>query len=165
MPLIEHHDTPARVINVVSGGMYTQKLRCSQLIMSANGYNGSIAYARSKRALTVLTELWADEWQSRNIVVNSMHPGWADTPGVQTALPGFRRITQAVLRTPEEGADTIVWLARAKEADQATGLLFLDREPRTTHLKPKTAETDEERAQLRPWLQETYDKLQLDSSA
>ena len=165
MPLIEHHDTPARVINVVSGGMYTQKLRCSQLIMSANGYNGSIAYARSKRALTVLTELWADEWQSRNIVVNSMHPGWADTPGVQTALPGFRRITQAVLRTPEEGADTIVWLARAREADQATGLLFLDREPRTTHLKPKTAETDEERAQLRPWLQETYDKLQLDSSA
>lgn len=165
MPLIEHHEIPARVINVVSGGMYTQKLRCDHLIMPPDSYNGSIAYARSKRALTVLTELWADEWQSRNIVVNSMHPGWADTPGVQTALPGFRRITQKVLRTPEEGADTIIWLARAKEADQATGLLFLDREPRTTHLRHKTVENAGERCQLRPWLRQTYDTLKLDSDA
>ena len=60
-----------------------------------------------------------------------MHPGWADTPGVQSALPGFRRITQTVLRSSEEGADTIVWLARAREAAAISGKLFLDREPRT----------------------------------
>lgn len=161
LPLLEHHQSPARVINVVSGGMYTQKLSCGQLIMEEQQYNGSVAYARAKRALTVLTDQWAEEWQTRNIVVNSMHPGWADTPGVQSALPGFRRVTQSVLRSSDEGADTIVWLARATEADQVSGKLFLDREPRTTHLRPNTIEKAEDRLGLRDWLLDTYSSLEL----
>ena len=162
LPLLKNHAQPARVINVVSGGMYTQKLRCDELVMTPDKYNGSVAYARAKRALTVLTEFWAEAWSEHNIAVNSMHPGWADTPGVQTALPGFRRVTKRVLRSPAEGADTIVWLARAREADQVSGKLFLDREPRTTHLRPRTQERPEERARLLDWLTETYNTLNLD---
>ena len=165
LPLLENHSSAARVINVASGGMYTQKFRCAQLVMTEQDYNGSVAYARAKRALTVLTEQWAEDWQARNVVVNSMHPGWADTPGVQTALPGFRRITRSVLRSSDEGADTIVWLARAKEADQVTGKLFLDREPRTTHLRSSTIEKEEERARLPDWLEETYASLDLITNA
>ena len=161
LPLLQGHARAARVINVVSGGMYTQKLRCDELIMTADKYNGSVAYARAKRALTVLTELWAKAWAEHNIAVNSMHPGWADTPGVQTALPGFRRVTKRVLRSPAEGADTIVWLARATEADQVSGKLFLDREPRTTHLRTRTKERPEERTRLLDWLAETYSGLNL----
>ena len=163
-PLLAGHDTPARVINVVSGGMYTQKLECKSLVMSADDYRGSVAYARAKRALTVLTELWAARWQDDDIVVNAMHPGWADTPGVQGALPGFRRLTQRVLRSSQEGADTIVWLARAREADTISGQLFLDREPRTTHLRQRTLESAEERAALQPWLTQTYATLDLTES-
>ncbi len=159
LPLLRRADTPARVINVVSGGMYTQKLRCDELIMPEHNYDGTAAYARAKRALTVLTELWADQWAADNIVVNSMHPGWADTPGVQNALPGFRRVTKKVLRTPDQGADTVIWLARATEADKLTGKLFLDREPRTTHLRARTIEDEGERARLPEWLGETYDAL------
>ena len=159
LPLLQDHARAARVINVVSGGMYTQKLRCDDLIMTTDKYNGSVAYARAKRALTVLTELWAKAWAEHNIAVNSMHPGWADTPGVQTALPGFRRVTKRVLRSPAEGADTIVWLARATEADKVSGKLFLDREPRTTHLRKRTKEKHEERARLLDWLTETYNGL------
>lgn len=158
-PLLAGHDAPARVINVVSGGMYTQKLECESLVMSENDYRGSIAYARAKRALTVLTELWSAQWQDDDIVVNAMHPGWADTPGVQGALPGFRRLTHRVLRSSQEGADTIVWLARAREADKISGQLFLDREPRTTHLRQRTRETAQERAALQPWLREAYAAL------
>jgi NAD(P)-dependent dehydrogenase (short-subunit alcohol dehydrogenase family) len=161
LPLLQDHARAARVINVVSGGMYTQKLRCDELIMTADKYNGSMAYARAKRALTVLTELWAKAWAEHNIAVNSMHPGWADTPGVQTALPGFRRVTKRVLRSPAEGADTIVWLARATEADKVSGSLFLDREPRTTHLRNRTKERPAERARLLDWLAETYSGLNL----
>tara|TARA_B100000212_G_scaffold233631_1_gene177635 strand:- start:206 stop:1081 length:876 start_codon:yes stop_codon:yes gene_type:complete len=161
LPMLKDHARPARVINVVSGGMYTQKLRCDELVMTRAKYNGSVAYARAKRALTVLTELWAEVWRDHNIIVNSMHPGWADTPGVQTALPGFRRVTKRVLRSPAEGADTIVWLARASEADQVSGKLFLDREPRITHLRPRTKERPEERARLLDWLPETYNTLHL----
>jgi NAD(P)-dependent dehydrogenase (short-subunit alcohol dehydrogenase family) len=145
--------------------MYTQKLRCDELIMPDNQYDGTVAYARAKRALTVLTELWAHQWAKDNIVVNSMHPGWADTPGVQNALPGFRRVTKKVLRTPDEGADTVIWLARATEADKLTGKLFLDREPRTTHLRARTIEDEGERARLLEWLNETYNALALDIEA
>ena len=159
LPLMTGHDATARVINVVSGGMYTQKLKLNQLMMEAEHYKGSVAYARAKRALTVLTELWSEQWREDNIVVNSMHPGWADTPGVQSALPGFRRLTQRVLRSAEEGADTIVWLARASEAGLVSGQLFLDREPRTTHLQSATTESTEERMQLIPWLNRTYENV------
>ena len=165
LPLLKDHAQPARVINVVSGGMYTQKLRCDELLMTPDKYNGSVAYARAKRALTVLTEFWAEAWSEQNIAVNSMHPGWADTPGVQTALPGFRRVTKRVLRSPAEGADTIVWLARASEADQVSGKLFLDREPRTTHLRPRTQERPEERTRLLDWLTKTYNGLKLSDKA
>ena len=160
-PLLAHHDTPARVINVVSGGMYTQKLQCESLVMPEDDYRGSVAYARAKRALTVLTELWSAQWRDDRIVVNAMHPGWADTPGVQGALPGFRRLTHRVLRSSQEGADTIVWLARAREADKTSGQLFLDREPRTTHLRQHTLESAEERAALQPWLTQIYSTLDL----
>jgi dehydrogenase/reductase SDR family protein 12 len=146
----------ARVINVVSGGMYTQKLDLSRLLEEKDErYSGSVAYARAKRALMVVTEAWAEAWADDGIVVNAMHPGWADTPGVKSALPVFHRLTKHVLRTPEEGADTIVWLASAREAGKANGKLFLDREPHATHLLPFTRESAEERQALLDYLAAT----------
>lgn len=142
----------ARVINVVSGGMYSQKLRVDDLQNVHGKYSGSVAYARAKRALMIKTEQWAEEWAADNIVVNAMHPGWADTPGVQSALPEFRALSRPFLRSAEEGADTIVWLACATEAGAVSGSLFLDREPRTTHLVSSTRESAAEREQLRALL-------------
>ncbi len=139
----------ARVINVVSGGMYSQKLKVWDLQNEQDKYSGSVAYARCKRALMIKTEQWAEDWADDGIVINAMHPGWADTPGVETALPEFHKLTRLVLRTPEEGADTINWLAVASEAGQLSGKLFLDREPRTTHLTDSTRESAESREQLR----------------
>jgi NAD(P)-dependent dehydrogenase (short-subunit alcohol dehydrogenase family) len=150
-----------RVVNVISGGMYSQPLAVKRLQARPEGYNGAVAYARCKRALMVVTEEWARQWESDGIVVNAMHPGWADTPGVESALPAFHRITKYILRSPEEGADTIIWLAAATEAGEVTGRLFLDREPRTTHLLSRTRETDggEERARLMEFL-ENFDVAQ-----
>jgi len=142
----------ARVVNVVSGGMYSQKLDVEHLQAPQEDYSGSVAYARCKRALMVLTEQWATEWANDGISVNAMHPGWADTPGVENSLPAFHRVTRAILRTPEEGADTIIWLAAAPEAGEVSGLLFLDREPRTTHLLSRTREEPQERLALREYL-------------
>ncbi|MCP4467799.1 MAG: SDR family NAD(P)-dependent oxidoreductase [Halieaceae bacterium] len=144
-----------RVINVVSGGMYTSKLDVDALPNDGNSsYSGSAAYAREKRALMVLTEEWAARWKEQGIVVNAMHPGWADTPGVRDALPGFRKITRPILRTAQEGADTIVWLAVAQESGSVTGKLFLDREVVSTHLVAGTQEDAAERAKLLRFLDE-----------
>lgn len=143
----------SRVINVVSGGMYSQKLDLARLLEEKEErYSGSVAYARAKRALMVVTEEWARAWADEGIVVNAMHPGWADTPGVESSLPEFHTLMRHVLRTPEEGADTMVWLACATEAGKVSGKLFLDREPHTTHLLPSTREPETEREALLDYL-------------
>ncbi|NNJ64490.1 MAG: dehydrogenase, partial [Xanthomonadales bacterium] len=73
---------------------------------------------------------------------------WADTPGVRGSLPGFYRLTRKVLRTPEQGADTIVWLAAADEAGEVSGKFWLDREPHLSAILPGTAGTQTQRERL-----------------
>lgn len=140
----------ARVVWVSSGGMYARRLRLDDPAWRARPYDGVAAYAETKRAQVVLAELWADVLRPDGVVVNAMHPGWADTPGVRTSLPGFHRLMRQLLRTPAEGADTIVWLAASARAGRETGGFFFDREPRWTHYLPWTRETADERRRL--WL-------------
>ncbi len=139
----------ARVINVTSGGMYTQPVVLQDLEYEHEDYNGSKAYARAKRGLVDLTEIWATEWKSSGIIVHSMHPGWADTPAVSHSLPRFYEKTKPWLRTPEQGADTIVWLAATQEARETTGLFWLDRTPHSTAIFPGTKSSPETQAALR----------------
>ena len=105
---------PSRIINVSSGGMYATGLALDDLQYEKSTYDGSRAYARTKRALVILTELWAEQLKNSGVVVHAMHPGWADTPGVAGSLPGFHTITRRLLRTAEQGADTVTWLAAAR---------------------------------------------------
>ena len=139
---------PARIVNVSSGGMYTQRIRVDDLQFEKGKYDGSIAYARAKRGLVILTEMWAEGLKNEDVVAHAMHPGWADTPGVSSSLPSFYRLTKKILRTPEEGADTVVWLAASREAAASTGRFWLDRQPHTTHVLPGTRESQEERKRL-----------------
>jgi len=146
-PLLCKAESP-RVVNVLSGGMYTQRIDVDDLQSRRDDYSGSVAYARAKRGLMILTEEWAERWSKAGIAVNAMHPGWADTPGVETALPGFYRLTRPLLRTPEQGADTAVWLAASTEAAQVSGKFWLDREQHPSHLSDRTKETESERSEL-----------------
>jgi NAD(P)-dependent dehydrogenase (short-subunit alcohol dehydrogenase family) len=116
------------------------------------GYSGSAAYAHAKRALLVLTEQWADAWADQGIVVNAMHRGSTNTAEVESAPSGLRKLTRRNLHSPEPGADTMIWLAVATEAGKTSGNLFLDREPRSTHLWSATADDERERARLQPFL-------------
>ncbi|MEM8561875.1 MAG: SDR family oxidoreductase, partial [Pseudomonadota bacterium] len=129
-------------------------------------YSGSVAYARAKRGLMILTEEWAQRWADDGIVVNAMHPGWADTPGIEDSLTTFYKITKRLLRSPEEGADTAVWLAVATEAGKVSGKFWLDREQHPSHVFKSTQETPEQRAQLLEQLEELMrSTAELNSSA
>lgn len=152
-PLLEQAGQ-ARVINVASGGMYTQPIVLNDLEYEQEDYNGTKAYARAKRGLVDLTEIWAEEWMKAGIIVHAMHPGWADTPAVSHSLPKFYEKTKPWLRTPEQGADTIVWLAATPEATETTGLFWLDRTPHSTAIFPGTRSSPETRAELRKRLNE-----------
>jgi hypothetical protein len=57
-------------------------------------------------------------------------------------------VTRPLLRTPAEGADTVLWLAAAERAREHTGRFFLDRTPRRTHLLPGTRESAADRRRL-----------------
>ena len=146
--LVDKLEAPARIINVSSGGMYTQRIHVDDLQMKRGRYDGTVAYARAKRGQVILTELWADALRARGVVVHSMHPGWADTPGVSESLPYFYKLTKPLLRTPAQGADTVVWLCASDEAGQSTGQFWHDRRPRPTHRFHRTKETQAERGTL-----------------
>ena len=150
LPLLEASG-PARVVVVSSGGMYTQPLDVDALDPVPEHYDGTVAYARCKRAQVVLAEEWTRRLLGTAVAVNAMHPGWADTPGLRGALPGFTRVVGPLLRTPEEGADTIVWLAAAPEAAADSGLFYLDRRPRAKHRLRRTRRPDEAREAARLW--------------
>lgn len=159
LPLLKQ-SKDGRVVNVLSGGMYAQKLKVHDLETEKGKYDGSLAYANAKRGLMIITEQLTEEHPG--ITFNAMHPGWADTPGVVESLPGFYKVTKNVLRTPAQGADTIVWLAAAKEANQVKGKFLLDRRPHTTHLISKTKSKLENRKLLRTKLEEYVGKLTME---
>ncbi|QLE54261.1 SDR family oxidoreductase [Nostoc sp. TCL26-01] len=96
-----------RIVNVSSGA--------GQLTDMGSGMT---TYRISKTALNALTRIFASELHGTNILVNSVCPGW-----VKTDMGG-----QDAPRTPEEGVETIVWLATLADGG-ATGGFFRDRLP------------------------------------
>jgi NAD(P)-dependent dehydrogenase (short-subunit alcohol dehydrogenase family) len=147
IPLLEQ-SKPARIINVSSGGMYTQRIHLDDLQMAHEEFDGPTAYARTKRAQVILSELWAQRLRDTSLVVHAMHPGWADTPGLESSLPRFYALTKRLLRTPQEGADTIVWLGTAARPARSSGGFWHDRRERPTHRVPWTKQTRQARERL-----------------
>jgi dehydrogenase/reductase SDR family member 12 len=143
-----------RVLTMSSGGMYTAPLSVASLEMDATTYRGTHQYTRAKRAQVTLNERWAEVVDAHAVVFHAAHPGWADTPGVRSSLPRFRRLVGPLLRDAYQGADTIVWLA----ADDTTPLsssgdFWHDRRRRHIHRLGRTrrSDTDERRDALWSW--------------
>ncbi len=140
-------DGDARVIWVSSGGMYTQPFThevATDLEYTAEDYSGATAYARTKRMQVIVAEQLAARLEADGICVHSMHPGWADTPGVTDSLPSFAKVMRPLLRSPAEGADTIVWLT-ASPAGERDDREVLVRPAAPAHRVPALAARDPDR--------------------
>jgi dehydrogenase/reductase SDR family protein 12 len=141
-----------RVVIVSSGGMYSAPLDAAiggDIEYRAGDYEGIRAYARTKRMQVSMTELLAGRYANDGITVHSMHPGWADTPGITESMPRFAKVIAPVLRSAEQGADTIVWLTASPEATATTGEFWSDRRRRPTYYLP--GKTDDPAARRRVW--------------
>jgi NAD(P)-dependent dehydrogenase (short-subunit alcohol dehydrogenase family) len=104
LPLLEKSQD-ARVINVSSG--YGE----------INGLSANVpSYCLSKLALNGATIMLAQALRSKEIAVNAMCPGW-----VRTDMGGA-----AASRSPEQGADTAIWLATEASRNE-TGKFWRDR--------------------------------------
>lgn len=150
---LREHLAGGRVVLVSSGGMYAQPLRADDPAYLSGTYSPTTAYARSKRMQVELAPLLAERWAADGLTVAVMHPGWADTPGVQESLPTFARLTRPVLRDDAQGADTSVWLA-AVEPAPASGRFWHDRVERPTSLLPRTRPSTDALARAWSWLED-----------
>jgi NAD(P)-dependent dehydrogenase (short-subunit alcohol dehydrogenase family) len=92
---------------------------------------GAAAYCASKGGVLLLTKAAALEWAPLNIRVNSVHPGFIDTPMVSTAFHEaengnemrdmvISRHALGRLGLPREIADAVVFLA-SDESSFMTG--------------------------------------------
>ncbi|XP_039066587.1 dehydrogenase/reductase SDR family member 12 isoform X2 [Hibiscus syriacus] len=133
LPLLEKASLDARVIMVSSGGMYSSPLT-SDLQFSNGKFDGVEQYARNKRVQVAQTEKWAEMYKNKGIDFYSMHPGWAETPGVATSLPDFNKWLSGKLRTSGEGADTVIWLALQPKEKLVSGGFYFDRAEAPKHL-------------------------------
>ncbi|BFZ06607.1 hypothetical protein BsWGS_09646 [Bradybaena similaris] len=133
LPVLKQAEDP-RVIIVSSGGMLVQKLDVKDLqFETMTKFDGTMAYSQTKRQEVVLTSLYAK--LHPEVHFSCMHPGWVDTPGVQSSLPQFYDKMKDRLRSEEQGSDTIIWLAVSPAAAKyGSGLFFQDRRPVPTHL-------------------------------
>lgn len=142
----------AAVVFVSSGGMYSTPLVVDD-IESRKDYNGVRTYARTKRMQVVLADAWAHRLAGTDVRVESMHPGWVDTPGVAEYLPRFRVITRPLLREVADGADTAVWLVATRPPSKP-GHFWHDRAQRPTTFGWQRAENP---ARVRRFLQQVSD--------
>jgi len=154
LPLLKQA-APARVINVSSGGMYGARLDAADPQLTSRDFNGTRFYAHTKRCQVVLTGEWQARPAGTGVSAHAVHPGWADTPGVEDSLPGFHKLMKPLLRDAHQGADSIAWLCWAPEPLADPGRFWHDRMPRPIHRLPKTRETPADRERLWQALVET----------
>ena len=101
---------------VTSGGMYTARLDADDLELERRDFDGARFYAHAKRIQVILAELAARERGAASPTPRCTPAG--PTRPACASLPRFRRLVGPLLRSPEQGADTIVWLLATAAAEQ-----------------------------------------------
>ena len=119
---------PARIVNTASEVHRGAKLDFSDL-QSERGYSGFEVYAKSKLANVLFTSELARRVSGKGVTANSLHPGVvASRFGLpregQGGDPSSARFLSAQGISPEEGAETIVYLASSMDAASASGQYF-----------------------------------------
>ena len=117
---------PSRVINTASAAHQSAQLDFADL-QFAKAYNGVSAYQRSKLCNILFTRELARRWTGAGVTVNCLHPGFvASRFGRESGglLPLVLRAAQLFAISPEEGAETIVYLASSPEVAEVTGRYF-----------------------------------------
>lgn len=137
-----------RVITMSSGGMYSSGFDLEDPQLEGRDYSPTAFYAQTKRAEVMLSEEWNRRHAPEGPVFYSVHPGWAVTPGMSEALPGFHRLLGPILRNAAEGADTAVWLCGAAPDDAPGGEFFEDRMVRPKYRIPGTKDSADDRRRL-----------------
>jgi NAD(P)-dependent dehydrogenase (short-subunit alcohol dehydrogenase family) len=120
---------PARIVSTSSTAHQGASLDFGDL-QSAKGYGGFKAYRRSKLANILFTRELVRRLAGTGVTANCLHPGVVATR-FGSSSGGFAGLLIPLLRpffiSPDNGADTIVYLASSPEVANATGGYFVKR--------------------------------------
>jgi retinol dehydrogenase-13 len=108
---------PSRIVNVAS--YWAGNLDLTDLEFKKRSYHNHDAYRQSKQANRMLTPVFAQKYQDKGIIINSCHPG--DVNSTLSNSLGF-----GGSQSPDEGAETPVWLATSPDVKDVTGKYFED---------------------------------------
>ena len=132
----------SRVVNVAS--QLAGDLDLSDVQFTRRPYAGRVAYAQSKQADRMLTWALARRLGGTKVTANAMHPGFVNSELFAKAggLMGVAASAWAKLqaRPPEEGADTVVWLAAAPEVQGQSGVFWIGRQEHRCRFRDPRAE-------------------------
>jgi NAD(P)-dependent dehydrogenase (short-subunit alcohol dehydrogenase family) len=122
---------PARIVNVSSAAHQYDTMDFDDLGFR-RGYFGMKAYARSKLANVLFAYELARRLDSRQVTANALHPGHVATDMWRTNFPLIGPVLKWVMGffalTPEQGADTAIYLASSPEVEGMSGKYFANRE-------------------------------------
>lgn len=129
---------PARIVNVASSAHRSAQLDLADVELAV-GYRGWTAYANSKLANLLFTFELARRLAGSGVTATAVHPGWVATRFAENNMRGLLAVLRPFYRlyqrctaiSPEQGADTLVWLTSAAEVEGVTGKYFRDRSERT----------------------------------
>jgi NAD(P)-dependent dehydrogenase (short-subunit alcohol dehydrogenase family) len=120
---------PARIVNVAS--KLAGELDLEDVEFRRRPYSGISAYSQSKQADRMLSWALARRLDGTGVTVNAMHPGGVNTPlfakGGGLMAMAASVVAKAAGKTPEQGADTAVWLAASPEVQGTSGRFWIDR--------------------------------------
>ncbi len=120
---------PSRIITVSSDGHRWGKMDLDDL-QSKRRYRAFPVYGMTKLANIMFTHELAERLEGTGVTANTLHPGGVNTnfgnnnSGLTTLL--FRAF-KPFMRSPEQGADTVIYLASSPEVEGMTGKYLADR--------------------------------------
>ena len=133
---------PARIVNVAS--TFASDLDLADLQFERRAYVGRRAYSQSKACDRMLTWALARRLSGTGVTANAMHPGFVATEifGKGGGLVSLGASLYSKLRglRPEEGADTVVWLAASPEVEGRSGLFWISRQERRCRFRDEAGE-------------------------
>ncbi|CAH1054731.1 SDR family oxidoreductase [Paenibacillus pseudetheri] len=143
-----------RIVVVASGAYKIGALHYEDPTL-ARRFNPAKAYARSKLANILFTKELAARLQGTRVTVNCVHPGAVGTNIGVNRETGFGKSILKLLSyfflTPEEGADTAIYLATEPDLQEVTGQYYYRR--KNQELTPR-AQNKQEAQRLWQWSQE-----------
>jgi retinol dehydrogenase-14 len=126
---------PARVVNVSSGAQSMGKLNFDDL-QGEREYSGQKAYNQSKLANVVFTYELARRLDGTGVTTTVLHPGVVRTAfAAEDPSPLWRvllPIVRPLLKSPQKGAATSIYLASSPEVEGVSGKYFINSKPRAS---------------------------------